>query len=189
MKLKLLEEAHIVCSTLSFSGSSIFSQMARKFDVVVIDEAAQAVEPAILVPLVQGVKQVSLDKPQQGKPPPPTPRLRPTFPHAFNPVCLNPTAVETPSMQTLCTHMHCCCSEVKQAAPAVRHRQPELTCLLSMLCSCAIRGTQTVKCNLTQSEPSAGFAIALLTATLGYSINKQMCQFLSMQQNSRLAGC
>lgn len=59
MKLKLLEEAHIVCSTLSFSGSSIFSQMARKFDVVVIDEAAQAVEPAILVPLVQGVKQVS----------------------------------------------------------------------------------------------------------------------------------
>ena len=37
--------------------------MARKFDVVVIDEAAQAVEPAILVPLVQGVKQVSLDSP------------------------------------------------------------------------------------------------------------------------------
>lgn len=60
MKLKLLEEAHIVCSTLSFSGSSIFLQMARKFDVVVIDEAAQAVEPAILVPLVQGVKQVYL---------------------------------------------------------------------------------------------------------------------------------
>lgn len=58
MKLKLLEEARIVCSTLSFSGSSIFLQMAHKFDVVVIDEAAQAVEPAILVPLVQGVKQV-----------------------------------------------------------------------------------------------------------------------------------
>lgn len=59
MKLALLEEAHIVCSTLSFSGSAIFSKMSRKFDVVVIDEAAQAVEPAILVPLVQGVKQVS----------------------------------------------------------------------------------------------------------------------------------
>ena len=58
MKLALLEEAHIVCSTLSFSGSAIFSKMSRKFDVVVIDEAAQAVEPAILVPLVQGVKQV-----------------------------------------------------------------------------------------------------------------------------------
>ena len=60
MKLALLEEAHIVCSTLSFSGSAIFSKMSRKFDVVVIDEAAQAVEPAILVPLVQGVKQVGL---------------------------------------------------------------------------------------------------------------------------------
>ena len=60
MKLALLEEAHIVCSTLSFSGSGLFAQMSRKFDVVVIDEAAQAVEPAILVPLVQGVKQVSL---------------------------------------------------------------------------------------------------------------------------------
>ncbi len=59
MKLALLEEAHIVCSTLSFSGSGLFAQMSRKFDVVVIDEAAQAVEPAILVPLVQGVKQVS----------------------------------------------------------------------------------------------------------------------------------
>ena len=61
MKLKLLEEAHIVCSTLSFSGSNIFSQLSRKFDVVVIDEAAQAVEPAILVPLVQGAKQVATD--------------------------------------------------------------------------------------------------------------------------------
>lgn len=60
MKLALLEEAHIVCSTLSFSGSPIFAKMSRKFDVVVIDEAAQAVEPAILVPLVQGVKQVSI---------------------------------------------------------------------------------------------------------------------------------
>lgn len=61
MKLKLLDEAHIVCSTLSFSGSSLFSQLTRKFDVVVIDEAAQAVEPAILVPLVQGAKQVCSD--------------------------------------------------------------------------------------------------------------------------------
>ena len=58
LKLALLEEAHIVCSTLSFSGSGLFAQMSHKFDVVVIDEAAQAVEPAILVPLVQGIKQV-----------------------------------------------------------------------------------------------------------------------------------
>ena len=32
-----------VCSTLSFSGSGIFMRMNRGFDVVVIDEAAQAV--------------------------------------------------------------------------------------------------------------------------------------------------
>ena len=30
-----------VCTTLSFSGSSAFTRLARKFDVVVIDEAAQ----------------------------------------------------------------------------------------------------------------------------------------------------
>lgn len=32
-----------VFSTLSFSGSSIFGRMTRPFDVVIIDEAAQAV--------------------------------------------------------------------------------------------------------------------------------------------------
>ena len=30
-----------VCTTLSFSGSTAFTRLARKFDVVVIDEAAQ----------------------------------------------------------------------------------------------------------------------------------------------------
>lgn len=32
-----------VCSTLSFSGAGIFMRMNRGFDVVIIDEAAQAV--------------------------------------------------------------------------------------------------------------------------------------------------
>lgn len=32
-----------VFSTLSFSGSNLFSKLNRSFDVVVIDEAAQAV--------------------------------------------------------------------------------------------------------------------------------------------------
>lgn len=39
-------------------GSSLFHRMGRHFDVVIIDEAAQAVEPSVLVPLVMGCKQV-----------------------------------------------------------------------------------------------------------------------------------
>ncbi|KAK9909662.1 hypothetical protein WJX75_005776 [Coccomyxa subellipsoidea] len=60
IKLSILEEAHIVCSTLSFSGSGLFARLSRPFDVVVIDEAAQAVEPSTLVPLVTGCHQVFL---------------------------------------------------------------------------------------------------------------------------------
>ena len=36
-----------VFSTLSFSGSALFSKWNRSFDVVIIDEAAQAVSPVI----------------------------------------------------------------------------------------------------------------------------------------------
>ncbi|GFR43539.1 hypothetical protein Agub_g4420, partial [Astrephomene gubernaculifera] len=60
MRVAILDEANIVCSTLSFAGSSVFYRLSRKFDVVVIDEAAQAVEPSTLVPLVMGCKQVYL---------------------------------------------------------------------------------------------------------------------------------
>ncbi|KAJ9184340.1 hypothetical protein P3X46_004072 [Hevea brasiliensis] len=56
----ILEEAVIVFSTLSFSGSALFSKLNHGFDVVIIDEAAQAVEPATLVPLANGCKQVFL---------------------------------------------------------------------------------------------------------------------------------
>lgn len=58
--LAILEEASIVFSTLSFAGAGIFYRMSRRFDVVVIDEAAQAVEPSILIPLVMGCEQVFL---------------------------------------------------------------------------------------------------------------------------------
>ena len=54
VKLAILDEASVVCSTLSFSGSGMFARMTRKFDVVVVDEAAQAVEPSTLVPLCYG---------------------------------------------------------------------------------------------------------------------------------------
>ena len=52
----LLESAHIVCCTLSGAGSQpILEVIMRlpgfKFDAVIIDEAAQAVEPSTLIPL------------------------------------------------------------------------------------------------------------------------------------------
>ena len=46
-------------STLSFAGSGVFARMARPLDAVVIDEAAQAVEPSTLIPLTLGIKQVT----------------------------------------------------------------------------------------------------------------------------------
>jgi len=60
LKYAILEEASIVCSTLSFSGSGMFARMLKPFDAVIVDEAAQAVEPSTLVPLVYGAKQVFL---------------------------------------------------------------------------------------------------------------------------------
>ncbi|CAK8570386.1 unnamed protein product [Lathyrus sativus] len=60
IRAAILDEATIVFSTLSFSGSHIFSKLSRNFDVVIIDEAAQAVEPATLVPLANQCKKVFL---------------------------------------------------------------------------------------------------------------------------------
>ncbi|KAI4312515.1 hypothetical protein MLD38_037321 [Melastoma candidum] len=60
IRAKIVDEAVIVFSTLSFSGSTIFSKLKHGFDVVIIDEAAQAVEPSTLVPLSNGCKQVFL---------------------------------------------------------------------------------------------------------------------------------
>ncbi|KAK7852315.1 putative helicase magatama 3 [Quercus suber] len=60
IRAAILDEAVIVFCTLSFSGSTLFSKWNRGFDVVIIDEAAQAVEPATLIPLANGCKQVFL---------------------------------------------------------------------------------------------------------------------------------
>uniref|UniRef100_A0A7N0T4L7 AAA+ ATPase domain-containing protein n=1 Tax=Kalanchoe fedtschenkoi TaxID=63787 RepID=A0A7N0T4L7_KALFE len=59
IRAQILDEAAIVFSTLGFSGAAV-SKLNRGFDVVIIDEAAQAVEPSTLVPLVNGCKQVFL---------------------------------------------------------------------------------------------------------------------------------
>nr|CAD1824573.1 unnamed protein product [Ananas comosus var. bracteatus] len=50
IRASILDEAAIVFSTLSFSGSSLFSRMNRVFDVVIIDEAAQAVGDPVQLP-------------------------------------------------------------------------------------------------------------------------------------------
>ncbi|KAL3678344.1 hypothetical protein R1sor_021300 [Riccia sorocarpa] len=60
IRIQILDEAAIVCATLSFSGAGVFKRMNRGFDVVVIDEAAQAVEPSTMVPLMHGCQQVFL---------------------------------------------------------------------------------------------------------------------------------
>ena len=56
----VMEDAMIVFSTLSYSGSSVFAKLKNHFDVVIIDEAAQAVESSVLVPLCHGCTQVFL---------------------------------------------------------------------------------------------------------------------------------
>lgn len=56
----IIDESAIVFSTLSFNGSALFSRARRIFDVVIIDEAAQAVEPATLISLAHGSRQVFL---------------------------------------------------------------------------------------------------------------------------------
>uniref|UniRef100_A0A803KT02 Helicase MAGATAMA 3 n=1 Tax=Chenopodium quinoa TaxID=63459 RepID=A0A803KT02_CHEQI len=50
IRASILDEAVIVFSTLSFSGSTIFSKLNRGFDIVIIDEAAQAVGDPVQLP-------------------------------------------------------------------------------------------------------------------------------------------
>lgn len=54
----ILDSADMVFSTLAFSGGSLFRKVTVPFDTLVIDEAAQALEPSCLVPLAVSIKQV-----------------------------------------------------------------------------------------------------------------------------------
>lgn len=49
--IDILEGASVVCATLSGCGHTIFDELEHMFDVVIIDEAAQAVEPEVLIAL------------------------------------------------------------------------------------------------------------------------------------------
>jgi senataxin len=65
LEAAILDTAHIVFTTLNSSGQGCMSH-CRKFQVVVVDEAAQSVELSTLIPLRLGSKQcVLVGDPQQ----------------------------------------------------------------------------------------------------------------------------
>merc|ERR1719253_2318903 len=57
-KAKALKKAQIICCTCIGSGGDILDAMT--FDRVLVDEATQATEPAVLVPLMRGCRQLVL---------------------------------------------------------------------------------------------------------------------------------
>ncbi|XP_052202174.1 helicase sen1-like [Diospyros lotus] len=66
LEASFANEAEIVFTTVSSSGRKLFSRLTHGFDMVVIDEAAQASEVAILPPLCLGVARcVLVGDPQQ----------------------------------------------------------------------------------------------------------------------------
>lgn len=60
LRMQILQEADVVCSTLSGSGHDYMSQLPFDFETVVIDEACQCVEPAALIPLRYNATQCIL---------------------------------------------------------------------------------------------------------------------------------
>jgi hypothetical protein len=66
LETSFANEAEIVFTTVSSSGRKIFSSLAHGFDMVVIDEAAQASEVAVLPPLsLRAARCVLVGDPQQ----------------------------------------------------------------------------------------------------------------------------
>jgi len=57
-RMKSLKRAQIICCTCIGSGGDILDAMT--FDRVLVDEATQATEPAVLVPLMRGCRQLVL---------------------------------------------------------------------------------------------------------------------------------
>ncbi|KAG6784256.1 hypothetical protein POTOM_009944 [Populus tomentosa] len=66
LEASFANEAEIVFTTVSSSGRKLFSRLSHGFDMVVIDEAAQASEVAVLPPLALGAARcVLVGDPQQ----------------------------------------------------------------------------------------------------------------------------
>ena len=66
LEASFINEAELVFTTLASAGRSVFARLEHGFDLVLIDEAAQASEVAALVPLRHGCKAaVLVGDPQQ----------------------------------------------------------------------------------------------------------------------------
>ena len=57
-RMKVLKNAQVVCCTCIGSGGDILDSMT--FERVMVDEGTQATEPAVLVPLTRGCRQLVL---------------------------------------------------------------------------------------------------------------------------------
>lgn len=60
LRAKLLNDASIICTTLSGSGHEQMQQIGHAFETVIVDEAAQSIELSALIPLRYGAKRCIL---------------------------------------------------------------------------------------------------------------------------------
>jgi senataxin len=62
----VLNDAHVICATLSGSGHEMFQGLSIEFETVIVDEAAQCVEMSALIPLKYGcAKCILVGDPKQ----------------------------------------------------------------------------------------------------------------------------
>jgi AAA domain len=59
-RLRQLKSAQVICCTCIGSGGDILDQLGSPLEHVLVDEATQATEPAVLVPLMRGCRQLVL---------------------------------------------------------------------------------------------------------------------------------
>lgn len=57
---EILDDAHVICATLSGSGHEMFQGLNIEFETVIIDEAAQSIELSALIPLKYGCSKCIL---------------------------------------------------------------------------------------------------------------------------------
>lgn len=57
---EIINNAHVICATLSGSGHEMFQNLSIEFETVVIDEAAQSIELSALIPLKYGCSKCIL---------------------------------------------------------------------------------------------------------------------------------